>query len=66
MNQDLANALIQFANEHDGGTPQPRARYDERLDAVVVASIECLGPGQFETVHEPVRSMSQLRALLGY
>lgn len=67
MTTEEAQLLVRFANEHDDGSPQPRARYDAQRDAVVVACREFdVANRQSRTVYEEVRNMAALRAVLGY
>lgn len=61
-----ANRLIAFACEHDDGTPQPRAYFDERLGAVIVKSTVVWPEGHTVVEHDSVRNVRELRAVLGY
>lgn len=67
MSAETIASLIEFANAHDGGTPMPRAQYDVAVDAVLLTSSEVhLDTGKVVLVQDPVRSMDELRAALGY
>lgn len=67
MNQTLARILIQLANAHDGGVPQPRARLDEEGQAVIVKSTEVdLQTGEVRVVETKVQTLKELRNELGY
>jgi hypothetical protein len=63
----VVKRLVEFANSHDDGTEQPRAVYDPDLCSVVVSSTEiCLATKRPRVVREAVRTLQELRALLGY
>lgn len=66
MDRDLANRIVAFVNEHDDGTPQPRAHVDERLAAVVIQST-VIWPGGASAIElDSVRTQAQALAVLGY
>jgi hypothetical protein len=66
ITQERAAKLVAFANDHDDGTPQPRAYFDEHLGAVIVKSTVVWPGGQTAVEHDSVRSVRELRAVLGY
>ncbi|WKB52993.1 hypothetical protein [Eleftheria terrae] len=66
MDSITADRLIRFANSHDDGTPQPRAEFDAAAGAVVVRSTEAHPDGRVAVVLDSVRSLQELRDVLGY
>ncbi len=66
ITEERAAKLVAFACEHDDGTPQPRAYYDERLGSVIVKSTVVWPGGQTAIEHDSVRNVRELRAVLGY
>lgn len=66
ITQERADKLIAYANEHDDGTPMPRAYFDPRLGAVVVKSTVLWPGGEKAIEHDTVRNVRELRAVLGY
>ena len=62
----LRTQLVNFANLHDIGGPVPCAHYDPAADAVVVHGVAVDRDGIAHDTTDQVRSMTQLRDLLGY
>lgn len=66
LTAERAAKLVAFANEHDDGTPTPRAHFDRAAGVVVIRSTAVLASGEHVIESDTVRSLSQLRAVLGY